>query len=93
MDHGTVVIAVIYGLSTAAGLSFAGKLGGFVWSKLTRTPYVTEEQCRQHRDHCHAAHKVETADAAQELREIRRMVVLICQRLQIDPKEYQGLIK
>ncbi len=90
MDQMTAAILVF---TTAIATALAGQMGRAIWSKLFGSNYVTEEKCQDRRQDCHRKHVAESSDAAKELREIRGIMVLICQKMGIELKEYKSLIK
>ena len=79
-------------LFAAAAGAFAVKVGESVWQRLFGTRYITEEECRETRSRCDQHHNLEMASAAKELREIRKILVLVCHKMSIDPDKYEDLI-
>ena len=84
-------ITVIALFAAAAGAFFV-KLGESVWLRLFGNSYVKEDECRELRRRCDQHHNLEMASAAKELREIRKILVLVCHKMSIDPDRYEDLI-
>lgn len=84
-------LTVIALFAAAAGAFFV-KIGGAVWQRLFGNRYITEDECRELRRRCEQHHNLETAGAAKELREIRKILVLVCHKMSIDPDKYEDLI-
>lgn len=89
MTASDIVLIVVTAISTA----FAAQVGRGIWSRLFGSTYVTEDRCHSRREDCHREHTSEATDAATELREIRRILILLCQKNGIDPNNYTGIIR